>query len=55
MKIIAITGCRSEFDIISNVIESLIKRKHDVKLIISGSHLSDWHGKTFKEIKKKKI
>ena len=37
MKIIAITGCRSEFDIISNVIESLIKRKHDVKLIISGS------------------
>ena len=53
MKIIAVTGCRSELDIISPVIEKLILKKHDVKVILSGSHLSNWHGNSLKGIKYK--
>ena len=51
MKIIAISGCRSELDIISSVIERLKFKKHDIKVILSGSHLSKWHGNSLKNIK----
>ncbi len=51
MKIIAITGCRSEIDIISPVIECLKFNKHNIKVILSGSHLSKWHGDSLKKIK----
>ena len=51
MKIIAISGCRSELDIISSVIERLKFKNHDIKVILSGSHLSNWHGNSLKKIK----
>ena len=44
MKIIASTGIRSEYYILQPLIEELRSEGHEVKLIISGAHLSDWHG-----------
>ena len=55
MKIIAITGCRSEYDIIYPVIKLLELRGHEVKIIVSGTHLSKWHGKSLKNIKSDKF
>ncbi len=43
-KILALTGIRSEFDIIVPVLRELKNTGYDVGLIISGAHLSDWHG-----------
>ena len=43
-KILALTGIRSEFDIIVPVLHELKNTGYDVGLIISGAHLSDWHG-----------
>ena len=55
MKIIAITGCRSEIDIISPVIECLKLNKHNIKVILSGSHLSKWHGDSLKKLNLKDV
>ena len=55
MKILGITGCRSEYDIILPVIKSLKKRRHNVKIIVSGAHLSNWHGDSLKNIKLSKL
>ena len=52
MKIIASTGIRSEYDILYPVINELRLRGHEIKLIISGAHLSDWHGSSLKKIQK---
>jgi GDP/UDP-N,N'-diacetylbacillosamine 2-epimerase (hydrolysing) len=50
-KIIGITGCRSEYDIISSVMNELRKDDYfDVSLIVSGAHLSTNFGYTVKEI-----
>lgn len=50
-KIIAITGIRSEYDILYPVIRALSDDKRfDLQLVVSGAHLSDWHGYTLKRI-----
>jgi GDP/UDP-N,N'-diacetylbacillosamine 2-epimerase (hydrolysing) len=41
-KILAITGIRSEYDIIKQVIKEL-KKKNSVKVIVSGAHLTKIH------------
>ena len=50
-KILAITGIRSEFDIILPVLKTL-RTKFEVKIVICGTHLSDWHGNTYESIEK---
>ena len=52
LKILATTGIRSEYDILYPVICELRDRGHGVKLIISGAHLSDWHGTSLDTIQK---
>ena len=50
MKIIGITGIRSEYDILFPVLCKLKDKGHQVKLIISGAHLSDWHGDSLENL-----
>jgi GDP/UDP-N,N'-diacetylbacillosamine 2-epimerase (hydrolysing) len=49
-KILAITGIRSEYEILRPAINELVYRGHEVKLIVSGAHLSSWHGSTLNTI-----
>lgn len=50
-KVLAITGIRSEYDILYPVIDALRKdRNFEVKVVVCGAHLSDWHGFTVKKI-----
>lgn len=50
-KILAITGIRSEYDILYPVIDALRNSGNfNVKIVVSGAHLSDWHGNTVKKI-----
>lgn len=52
-KFLAITGIRSEYDILYPVIDTLRKDKeNEVKLVVCGAHLSKFHGWTIKEIEK---
>ena len=52
-KIIGITGCRSEYDIIYPVMREMQKDGNfDVSLIVCGTHLSDSFGYTISEIEK---
>jgi GDP/UDP-N,N'-diacetylbacillosamine 2-epimerase (hydrolysing) len=52
-KIISITGCRSEYDIIYPVLKGLQEdSSFDVSVIACGAHLSDRFGYTLSEIKK---
>ena len=50
LKIIGITGIRSEYEILSPVLKELKKRRHNVKLLVSGAHLSEWHNLTLDKI-----
>src|SRR3989338_8476626 len=50
-KILALTGIRSEYYILYPVIDLLRQDKQfDVRVVVSGAHLSDWHGLTLREI-----
>lgn len=50
-KILAVTGIRSEYDILYPVIDILRKDKNfRVKIVACGAHLSAWHGYTLKKI-----
>ena len=50
-KILAVTGIRSEYDILYPVISFLNKQKEfSVKIAVSSAHLSDWHGYTVEKI-----
>ena len=50
-KILAVTGIRSEFDILFPILNSLNNDKRfELKLVLSGSHLSDWHGEFIEKI-----
>lgn len=50
-KILAITGIRSEYFILQPVLEELIKRKDiELKVIVTGTHLSPVYGNTYKLI-----
>ena len=49
-KILASTGIRSEYHILYPVLNKLRFRGYKIKLIISGAHLSDWHGSSLEWI-----
>jgi len=50
-NIVAVTGIRSEYDILYPIIKVLQESgKFNVKLVVSGAHLSDWHGNTLEKI-----
>lgn len=51
-KILAITGIRSEYDLIYSVLKEFQKQNFCVKVVVSGAHLSSWHGNTYKIIEK---
>ena len=53
-KIVILTTSRADYGLLYNLIELFQKKKkkYDVKLIVSGSHLSKKHGFTINEIKK---
>lgn len=53
IKVLAVSGIRSEYDILYPVIKVLNDDENfDVGLIVSGAHLSDWHGFTLERIEK---
>lgn len=50
-KVLAVTGIRSEYDILFPVIKRLANDpRFRLKLVISGAHLSAWHGDALKRI-----
>lgn len=50
---LALTGIRSEYDILYPVLRRLkMNRAFDLRIVVSGAHLSDWHGGTVKKIRK---
>ena len=52
IKVLAVTGIRSEYDILYPVLDILrTDQLFDVRLVISGAHLTDWHGDTIRQIK----
>ena len=54
-RICVITGSRAEFGLLKNLINELNKsKKIEIKLIVTGSHLSKQYGLTLDEIKKEK-
>ena len=51
MKVLAVTGIRSEYDILYPVLNHIRNDKSfDLKLVVCGAHLSDWHGNTLNKI-----
>lgn len=51
-KILAVTGIRSEYDILYPVLRELKGREgFELKIAVTGAHLSDWHGFTLDKIK----
>ena len=46
MKVLAVTGIRSEYDILYPVIDLLRERKIEINIIVSGAHLSEHFGMT---------
>ncbi len=55
MKILAVTGIRSEYDYIFPVLDELRKNNHKVKVVVSGAHLSHSHNETWNFVKKDKF
>ena len=54
MKILAITGARSEFDLLSTLYDKLHHDDFfDFKIVVTGAHLSETFGKTITNIKTK--
>ena len=52
-KILAITGIRSEYDILYPVLDAIQNHPNlDLELVVCGAHLSPWHGHTIDYIKK---
>lgn len=53
IKVLAITGIRSEYDILFPVLDTLNRDENfELKIVVSGAHLSDWHGYTIEKIEK---
>jgi GDP/UDP-N,N'-diacetylbacillosamine 2-epimerase (hydrolysing) len=51
-KVLAVTGIRSEYDILYPVLRELKGREgFELKIAVTGAHLSDWHGFTLDKIK----
>jgi UDP-N-acetylglucosamine 2-epimerase len=56
MKIFLITSTRADFGLLENLIYEFRKSRYfDLKVIVTGTHLSKKHGFSFREIKNKKI
>lgn len=52
-KILAVTGIRSEYDIMSSVFKAINKHLElDLQVVVTGAHLSDAYGRTVDEIRK---
>ena len=52
-RICVVTGSRAEYGLLKNLLTKLKKdRSIDLKLIVTGSHLSKFYGNTYKEIQK---
>lgn len=52
-KILAVTGIRSEYFILQPIFEEIIKRNDlDLKVVVTGTHLSPVYGETYKIIEK---
>lgn len=53
LKILSVTGIRSEYFILQPVFEELRSKKNvELKVVVTGTHLSPIHGNTYKLIKK---
>jgi GDP/UDP-N,N'-diacetylbacillosamine 2-epimerase (hydrolysing) len=53
LKVLAITGIRSEYDLLFPIIDYLrAQEEFEIKLVVSSAHLSDWHGYTLERIEK---
>ncbi len=50
MKILCLTGIKSDYDILYPVLDELRKAKHEINIVASGAHLSDHHNNTYKRI-----
>ena len=51
MKICLVTGSRAEYGILKNLMRAIKNdKKFKLKIIATGTHLSEKHGNTFKEI-----
>ncbi|WPC41036.1 UDP-N-acetylglucosamine 2-epimerase [Clostridium sp. JS66] len=51
-KVLAVTGIRSEYFIFQPVFEELLKIGIELKIVVTGTHLSPLHGSTYKFIEK---
>jgi GDP/UDP-N,N'-diacetylbacillosamine 2-epimerase (hydrolysing) len=52
-KVLGITGIRSEYDILYPIINALRQdERFELKLVLSGAHLSEWHGNMIDQINK---
>lgn len=49
-KILAVTGIRSEYDILYPVLKEFEKQGFEVCIAVSGAHLSDIHNNTYQKI-----
>ncbi|WP_455949224.1 UDP-N-acetylglucosamine 2-epimerase [Helicobacter pullorum] len=49
-KVLAITGIRSEYNYLYPILKEFQRQEFDVCIVISGAHLSDIHGQTYKMI-----
>jgi len=49
-RILIVTGIKSEYDILYPVLADLQKNLHEVFVVVSGAHLSDYHNRTFERI-----
>lgn len=55
-KILAFTGIRSDYDLMSGLYSEINNQKDfEISLIVSGAHLSDTYGRTIKNIKEDKL
>ena len=51
-NILAVTGIRSEYDIMSSVFKEISRHPNlELQIIVTGAHLSDSYGRTINEIK----
>ena len=51
-KICIVTATRAEYGLLKPVISGLIDKKNDVRIVVSGAHLSEKYGLTYKEIER---
>ena len=50
MRLLCVTGIKSDYDILYPVLSELKKANHELIIVASGAHLSDQHNNTYKRI-----